>query len=89
VAGAVLVRSAQGASNWTGRSRSETPSPAMSALRAADGRIVGRAEPLITWRRPKSGPQDWNEPVAISPGSESAAWQEGRTGKAWNHSEVA
>jgi hypothetical protein len=40
----------------------------MSALREADCRIVGRAEPLITWRRPTSEPHDWNQPVAISPG---------------------
>jgi hypothetical protein len=30
----------------------------MSALREADCRIVGRAEPLITWRRPMSEPHD-------------------------------
>jgi hypothetical protein len=42
--------------------------PEKSSLREADCRTVGRAEPLITWRRPKSEPQGWNEPVAISPG---------------------
>jgi hypothetical protein len=59
VAGRTLVRSAQGASNLTGRSKSEPGSPEMSALREADCRIVGRAEPLITWRRPMSEPYVW------------------------------
>ena len=49
MAGRTLVRSAQGASNLTGRSKSEPGSPEKSALREADCRIVGRAEPLITW----------------------------------------
>ena len=89
MAGRTLVRSAQGASNLTGRSKSEPGSPEKSALREADGRTVGRAELLITWPRPMSEPQDWNKPVAISPGSLRAACQEGRTAKAWNHSEVA
>jgi hypothetical protein len=57
------------ASNLTGRSKSEPESPEKSALREADCRMVGRAEPLITWRRPKSEPHDWNKPVAMFPGS--------------------
>ena len=69
VAGTFPVRSAQGASNLTGRSKSEPGSPEKSALREADCRIVGRAEALITWRRPMSEPHVWNKPVAISPGS--------------------
>ena len=68
VAGRVLVRSAQGASDLTGRSKSEPGSSEMSALREADCRIVGRAEPLITWRRPTSEPHDWNQPVTDLPG---------------------
>jgi len=52
----------------TGRSKSEPGSPEKSALREADCRIVGRAEPLITWRRPMSGPHDWNQPVSDLPG---------------------
>jgi hypothetical protein len=68
VAGRVLVRSAQGASNLTGRSKSKPGSPEMSAQREADCRIVGRAESLITWRRPMSGPHDWNKPVSNLPG---------------------
>jgi hypothetical protein len=43
-----LVRSAQEASNLTGRSKSEPGSPEMSAPLEADGGIVGRAESLIT-----------------------------------------
>jgi hypothetical protein len=89
MAGRTLVRSAQGASNLTGRSKSEPGSPEKSALREADCRIVGRAEPLITWRRPMSEPHVWNKPVAISPGSLRTACQEGRAAKAWNHSKVA
>jgi hypothetical protein len=89
MAGSTLVRSAQGASNLTGRSKSEPGSPEKSALREADCRIVGRAEPLIIWRRPMSEPHVWNKPVAISPGSLRTACQEGRAAKAWNHSEVA
>ena len=68
MAGRTLVRSAQGASNLTGRSKSEPVSPEKSALREADCRIVGRAEPLITWRRPMSGPHVWNQPVTDLPG---------------------
>ena len=44
----ILVRSAQEASNLTGRSKGEPGSPEMSALREADCRKVGRAESLIT-----------------------------------------
>jgi len=42
----ILVRSVQRASNLTGRSKSEPGSPEKSALREADCRTVGRAEPL-------------------------------------------
>jgi hypothetical protein len=79
---------AQGASNLTGRSKSEPGSPEKSPVREADCRIVGRAEPLITWRRPMSEPHVWNKPVAISPGSLRTACQEGRAAKAWNHSKA-
>jgi hypothetical protein len=46
MAGKVPVRSAQGASNLTGRSRSEPGSPVKLHLREADRRLLGRAEPL-------------------------------------------
>jgi hypothetical protein len=69
VAATVMVRSAQGASNLTGRSKSEPGSPEKSALREGDCRKIERAEAFITCRRPMSGPHDWNKPVAISPGS--------------------
>ena len=46
MAGKFLVRSAQGASNLAGRSRSEPGSPVKPHLREADGRLLGRAEPL-------------------------------------------
>jgi hypothetical protein len=48
VVGRTRVSSCTGASNLTGRSKSEPGSPEKSALREADCRIVGRAEPLIT-----------------------------------------
>jgi hypothetical protein len=75
----------------TGRSKSEPGSPEKSALREADCRIVGRAEPLITWRRPMSEPHVWNKAVANLPGvvedgmsgrkgSESVEALEGRLG---------
>jgi hypothetical protein len=48
VARKILVRSAQEASNLTGRSKGEPGSPEMSALREADCRKVGRAESFIT-----------------------------------------
>ena len=41
-----------GASNLTGRSNGEPISPEIRALLETDGRIVGRAEPLRSWRRP-------------------------------------
>ena len=68
MAGRTLVRSAQGASNLTGRSESEPVKLRKVGLREADSRIVGRTEPLITWRRPMSGSQDWNQPVSDLPG---------------------
>jgi len=46
MAGKFPVRSAQGASNLTGRSRSEPGSLVKPHLREADRRLLGRAEPL-------------------------------------------
>ena len=46
VAGKFPVRSAQEASNLTGRSRSEPGSLVKLHLREADCRLLGRAEPL-------------------------------------------
>jgi hypothetical protein len=74
-----------------GRSKSEPGSPEKSVLREADCRTVGRAEPLITWRRPMWEPHVWNQPVCDLPGvvedgmsrrtgSESVEPLEGRLG---------
>ena len=68
VAGVVLVRSAQGASNLTGRSNGESISPEIRALLEADGRIVGRAEPIRSWRRPMSESVDWKKHDSDLPG---------------------
>ena len=51
-----------------GRSKSEPGSPEKSALREADCRTVGRAEPLITWRRPMSEPHVWTQTGCDLPG---------------------
>ena len=48
----------RGASNLTGRIKGEPVSLEKRALLEADGRIVGRAEPFRSWRRPKS---EWKE----------------------------
>ena len=59
----------RGASNLTGRSNGESISPEIRALLEADGRIVGRAEPFRSWRRPMSESLNWRNTILIFPGT--------------------
>lgn len=44
-----------------------------SALGEADCRTVGRAEPLMTWRRPRSEPHAWNNRLRSPQGVEEGS----------------
>jgi hypothetical protein len=69
-----------GVSNLTGRCKSEPGRQEESALGEADCRTAGRAEPLTTWRRPRSEPHAWNNrlrsPQGVEEGSMSDAKRE-------------
>src|SRR5215469_6348646 len=62
-----------GVSNLTGRCKSEPGSQEESALGEADCRTAGRAEPLTTWRRPRSEPHAWNNRLRSPQGVEEGS----------------
>src|SRR3954451_16152806 len=84
-----LVRSVQGASNLTGRSKRDPVKPRKRAPRETDCGSVGSAEPLRSRRRTRRRRATGHMRCPNSPGSERTACQDGMVVKARNHSRVA